>query len=188
MGITTRNSFSETETNTIVRSCANDLWPRESNYNYHRCFIVLLYDLEATICQKVADGRRSVITYVSKTLTSMESRYAQIENEALAVVWGCEKFRDYMTGMHFRLDRPQTSHSNISKENLDDLFPWLQRIKLGMMKFSYAIVHISGKELFAAHALSRNPQKVPYKRENLELKLMHFFKWLQVLFQHHLTD
>ncbi|GBL74400.1 hypothetical protein AVEN_227720-1 [Araneus ventricosus] len=35
-----------------------------------------------------------------------------------------------------------------------------------MMKFSYTIVHIPGKELFATNALSRNPQKVPYKRED----------------------
>ncbi|GBM17908.1 Retrovirus-related Pol polyprotein from transposon 17.6 [Araneus ventricosus] len=44
------------------------------------------HDLGATICQKQAYGRRSVIAYVSRTLTPTESRYAQIEKEALAVV------------------------------------------------------------------------------------------------------
>ncbi|GBM30130.1 hypothetical protein AVEN_78523-1 [Araneus ventricosus] len=62
------------------------------------------YGLGATICQKQADGRRSVIAYASRTLTPTESRYAQIEKEALAVVRGCEKFRDYLTGMHFKID------------------------------------------------------------------------------------
>ncbi|GBM69456.1 Retrovirus-related Pol polyprotein from transposon 17.6 [Araneus ventricosus] len=61
------------------------------------------YGLGATICQKQAYGRRSVIAYASRTLTPTESRYAQIGKEALVVVWGCEKFRDYLTGMHFKI-------------------------------------------------------------------------------------
>ena len=44
------------------------------------------YGLGATVCQKEAGGRRSVIAYASRTLTPTESRYAQIEKEALAVV------------------------------------------------------------------------------------------------------
>ncbi|GBM24969.1 Retrovirus-related Pol polyprotein from transposon 17.6 [Araneus ventricosus] len=137
------------------------------------------YGLGATICQKQADGRRLVIAYASRTLTPTESRYAQIEKEALAVVWGCEKFRDYLTGMHFKIE---TDHKPLipifSKKNLDDLSPRLQRIKLRMMKFSYTIAHIPGKELFAADALSRNPQKVPYKREELEAEIDAFIQMI----------
>ncbi|GBN39116.1 hypothetical protein AVEN_39203-1 [Araneus ventricosus] len=118
----------------------------------------------------------------------MESRHAQIEKEVLAVVWGCEKFREYMTGMHFNT---QTDHKPripiFSKKNLDDLSPRLQRIKLRLMKFSYTIVHIPGKELFAADALSRNPQKVPCKRKELEAEIDAFIQILQVLFQHYLA-
>ncbi|GBO19173.1 Retrovirus-related Pol polyprotein from transposon 17.6 [Araneus ventricosus] len=137
------------------------------------------YGLGASICQKQADGRRSVIAYASRSLNPTESRYAQVEKEALAVVWGCEKFRDYLTGMHFKIE---TDHKPLipifSKKNLDDLSPRLQRIKLRMMKFSYTIVHIPGKELFAADALSRNPQKVPYKREELEAEIDAFIQMI----------
>ncbi|GBM63504.1 Transposon Ty3-I Gag-Pol polyprotein [Araneus ventricosus] len=137
------------------------------------------YGLGATICQKQADGRRSVIAYASRILTPTESRYAQIEKEALSVVWGCEKFRDYLTGMHFKIE---TDHKPLipifSEKNLDDLSPRLQRIKLRMMKFSYTIVHIPGKELFAADALSRNPQKVPYKSEELEAEIDAFVQMI----------
>ncbi|GBM79520.1 hypothetical protein AVEN_209495-1 [Araneus ventricosus] len=44
------------------------------------------YGLGATICQKQADGRRLAIANASRTLTPTESRYAQIEKEALAVM------------------------------------------------------------------------------------------------------
>ncbi|GBN54858.1 Retrovirus-related Pol polyprotein from transposon 17.6 [Araneus ventricosus] len=80
------------------------------------------YGLGATICQKQDHGRRLVIACASRTLTPTESRYAQIKKDALAVVWGCEKFRDYLTGMHFNLE---TDHKPfipiLSKKNLGDL-------------------------------------------------------------------
>ncbi|GBN69044.1 hypothetical protein AVEN_53810-1 [Araneus ventricosus] len=47
-----------------------------------------------------------------------------------------------------------------------------------MMKFSYTIVHIPGKKLFAAYALLRNPQKVPYRREELVAEIDAFIQMI----------
>ncbi|GBN54857.1 hypothetical protein AVEN_131058-1 [Araneus ventricosus] len=47
-----------------------------------------------------------------------------------------------------------------------------------MMMFSYTIVRTSGKELFAADALSRNPQKGPCKREELEAEIYAFIQMI----------
>ncbi|GBM74538.1 hypothetical protein AVEN_105807-1 [Araneus ventricosus] len=49
------------------------------------------YGLGATICQKQADGRRSVIAYASRTLTPTESRYAQIEKGSPCCLVGMRK-------------------------------------------------------------------------------------------------
>ena len=41
------------------------------------------------------------IAYASKSLTDTEKRYANIERELLAVVFGAERFRTYVYGKHF---------------------------------------------------------------------------------------
>ena len=53
--------------------------------------------LVAILTQTHGDETRPV-AYASRTLTPVERRYSQTEREALAVVWGCERFRLYLYG------------------------------------------------------------------------------------------
>ena len=48
-------------------------------------------------------GRKRVISYASKSLSAVERRYSQMEKEALAVVWACERFHVYLYGIEFEL-------------------------------------------------------------------------------------
>lgn len=116
------------------------------------------YGLGAVLRQMQSDGTLKVIAYASRTLTDTERRYAQIEKEALAAVWACEKFRDYLIGTKFTLE---TDHKPLvtlfSTKSLDDLTPRVQRLRMRIMRFSYDIVHVPGKELLAADTLSRAP-------------------------------
>jgi hypothetical protein len=41
------------------------------------------------------------VAYASKALTPTQQAYAQIEKEALALVFGCEKFHHYLYGRDF---------------------------------------------------------------------------------------
>ncbi|XP_064487367.1 uncharacterized protein K02A2.6-like [Ornithodoros turicata] len=90
------------------------------------------YGLGALLRQQQSDGKLKVTAYASRTLTETERRYAQIEKEALAAVWACEKFRDYLIGTRFTLE---TDHKPLvtlfSTKSLDDLTPRLQRLQCG---------------------------------------------------------
>ena len=56
--------------------------------------------LGAILTQTHGDETRPVV-YASRTLTPVERRYSQTEREALAVVWGCERFHLYLYGTTF---------------------------------------------------------------------------------------
>ena len=36
-------------------------------------------------------------------MTSTEQRYGQIEKEALALTWACERLADYLVGLQFHI-------------------------------------------------------------------------------------
>ena len=51
-----------------------------------------------------AGPRKVTVVYASRTLTETERYYAQIEKEALAITWACEKFTTYVLGSSFLIE------------------------------------------------------------------------------------
>ncbi|XP_014676649.1 PREDICTED: uncharacterized protein K02A2.6-like [Priapulus caudatus] len=120
-----------------------------------------LYGLGSVITQR--DGREwRPVAYASRSLSPTEQRYAQIDKEALAIVWACEKFREYLIGIKFLVE---TDHkpliSLLSSKDMEQLPPRIQRFRMRLMRYSYDIVHVPGKELYTADALSRAPAYPP---------------------------
>ena len=62
------------------------------------------YGLGAVLLQKQANGERRPVAYVSRSMTPTESRYAQIEKEALALTWACERYSEYLIGLQFSIE------------------------------------------------------------------------------------
>ena len=115
------------------------------------------FGIGAVLTQKQSDGNWRPITYCSRSLSNVEQRYAQIEKEALALTWGCERFNDYLLGKHFHAE---TDHkplvSLLGTKNLEELPIRVQRFRMRLMRFSYTISYVPGKKL-VADALSRAP-------------------------------
>ena len=98
------------------------------------------------------------IAYASKALTATETRYANIERELLAVVFGCTKFHTYLYGRAFTVQSDHKPLEQIQKKNLADAPPRLQRMLLKIQPYDVTIVYKPGKEVVIADALSRlNP-------------------------------
>ena len=116
------------------------------------------YGLGAVLQQRQKNGELRPIAFISRSLSDTERRYAQIEKEALAVTWASERFQDYLIGLHYTIE---TDHKPLvpllSSKNLEELPIRVQRFRLRLMRFSYTIVHVPGKLLCTADALSRSP-------------------------------
>ena len=115
------------------------------------------YGLGAVLLQKVKEEWRPV-AYASRSMTSTEKNYAQIEKEALAVTWSCDKFACYILGRHFEIE---TDHKPLvpllSNKNLESLPPRILRFRLRLARYDYMIQHVPGKLLYTAGTLSRSP-------------------------------
>ena len=118
------------------------------------------FGLGAVLLQQ-SENTWKPVAYASRAMTETERWYAQIEKEALAITWACEKFSGYILGCHFKIE---SDHKPLiplfSTKHLDNLPPRVLRFRLRMAKFDYSICHIPGKVLYTANAPSRAPTSV----------------------------
>lgn len=115
------------------------------------------YGLGAVLLQKFGTLWKPV-AFASKSMTQTECHNAQIEKEALAITWACERFSVYVLGRRFIIE---TDHKPLipllGSKNLDSLPPRVFRLRLCLARLDYSIVHVPGKLLYTADALSRAP-------------------------------
>lgn len=115
------------------------------------------FGLGAVLLQQHGDDWKPV-AFASRAMNETEQRYAQIEKEALAATWACEKFSDYLLGLHFTIE---SDHKPLvpllNTKSLNSLPPRILRFRLRLARFDYAVGHVPGKLLYTADTLSRAP-------------------------------
>ena len=119
------------------------------------------HGLGAILLQMEANAWKPV-AFASRSMSSTEVRYTQIEKEALAATCSFERLRDCVVGKQFCIE---TDHKPLvpllSSTHLDNLPPRFLRFRLRRMRFDYSIVHVPGKLLYTADTLSRAPTTLP---------------------------
>ena len=116
------------------------------------------YGLGAVLMHKQPDGELRPIAYASRAMSGIEQRYAQIEKEALATTWACERYSNFLIGKTFHIEADHKPLvSLLGQKTLDELPPRIQRFRMRLMRFRYGISHVPGKDLITADTLSRAP-------------------------------
>ena len=96
------------------------------------------------------------MTYASsRFLTKTEQNYAQIEKETLAIVFGTQRFHDYVYGKHLTVESDHKPLHPIFTKPIANVAPRIQRFKLKLPKYDMTIKFTPGKDLTIADALSR---------------------------------
>lgn len=112
-----------------------------------------------------------VVAYASKSLTPTEQRYANIERELLACVFGAERFHTYLFGKPFIIESDHRPLEMISKKSLSAAPARLQRMLLRLQRYDYSIQYRPGKDMVLADSLSRLKLSTEHDEINLDLQV-----------------
>ena len=116
--------------------------------------------LGAVLCQNNPDNpkERHIIAFASRMLTDIEKRYSQVEKEALAVVYGPERFSTYVLGSHFTIVTDNRAVQLIFSNTRSKPPPRIERLALKMSAYDCDFIHRPGKTNVADY-YSRSPSK-----------------------------
>ena len=112
----------------------------------------------ATIAHKMPNNSIKVIAYASRSLSNAEKRYAQIEREALALIFAVTKFHRYICGRHFLLEtdhKPLLRIFGSEKGIPTHTANRLQRWALILLNYDFEITYIKTTDFGNADILSR---------------------------------
>lgn len=95
------------------------------------------------------------VAYASRALTETEQRYAQIEKEMLAIVFGAERFHQYVYGREVNMESDHKPLEAIMKKPLSSAPARIQRLLMRLQKYQVKVQYKPGVEMYIADTLSR---------------------------------
>ena len=96
------------------------------------------------------------VAFASRTLSTTERRYAQIEKECLAIVFGCQKFSQYITRRaKITVESDHKPLQSIFKKSLLETPCRLQRMMLRLQRYNFDVTYKPGPRMYIADHMSR---------------------------------
>ena len=108
----------------------------------------------AVLIQEAEDGVKHPVAFISRKLLPREMRYATIEKECLAIVWGITKFQEFLYGRHFMLETDHHPLQYLGKSQYQN--GRLMRWALSLQPYRFTIRAIRGRDNIGADYLSRS--------------------------------
>ncbi|XP_044596644.1 uncharacterized protein LOC123273311 isoform X1 [Cotesia glomerata] len=155
--------------------------------------VLMYYDTNLPIkitCDASSWGLRAVLSHIcdnktirpimiaARTLNKAEKHYAQIDHEALALIFAIKTFHQYIYGRKFVLE---TDHKPLvyifgNKKGIPVMSASrLQRWAFLLLGYNFEIVHIQGKNNQVADFLSRLPDReIEEKVKKVESEFSYF--------------
>lgn len=97
------------------------------------------------------------VAYASRSLTPAEKNYANIERELLGIVYGCERFHQYIYGLELTVETDHKPLESILSKPLSQAPPRLQKLQLRLSKYHPKVKWVPGRQMFVTDTLSRAP-------------------------------
>lgn len=96
------------------------------------------------------------IGYASKAMNVAQQNYPQIEKEALAIRFGCNRFHEYVYGKDLEIETDHKPLETIFKKPIQNTPMRLQRILWDVLQYSPSVKYVKGTQIPIADALSRD--------------------------------
>ena len=116
--------------------------------------------VNATLAQKDDNGLYRPVNIASRALNNTEKEYDQLEREAMAMHFGCKRFKIFLQGCHFTHFIDPEPLKSMMEKSKKEAPARIEKVRLKLQGFSSTIQLIKGKHNPADY-LSRHP--LPYK-------------------------
>ena len=114
--------------------------------------------------------RGKPILYASKSLSTTERNYAQIEKELYAIVYACKHFHHFIYGKkNIRIQSDHRPLETIFKKPITTAPARLQRMLLQLQKYNLDVSYVPGNQIPIADCLSRHVSSPTAEEEETEI-------------------